>query len=167
MLWCLAGLNTHLASRFSEQIIMPPLIQDLLLVPGVVLIFLVLGAPKLRSTTGGGEIGPKGKAYLFHGALSLLGIGYAEVAVGYHKQLGLPLTALILLLLAWFVAWQIQALVTRIKAINREQEALLRGGELKIIPPRPAQRVVNVILIVWGIACIVGTTIAIVVKALG
>lgn len=153
--------------RFTGQFIMPPLLQDLLLPPALVLIFLVLGAPKFRATTGGGEIGPKGKAYLLRGALGLLGICYAEMAVAYHKALGLPLTALILLLLAWFVVWQVRALVSRIKAINREREALLAAGELKIIPLRPAQRVINVVLIVWGSVCILGTIIAVVVKALG
>jgi protein-S-isoprenylcysteine O-methyltransferase Ste14 len=146
---------------------MSPLIQDLLLPLGLVLIFLVLGAQAFRSTTGGGEIGPKGKAYLFRGCLGLLGISYGEMTVSYYKELGLPLTALILSLLAWFVVWQMRALVNRIKAINRERQALLAAGELKLIPLGPAQKVINIVLIVWGSACILGTIVALVLKVLG
>jgi len=146
---------------------MPPLMQDLLLPPAVVIIFLVLGAQALRSTTAGGELGPKGKAYLLRGCLGLLAIRYGEMAVSYYRELGLPLTALILSLLAWFVVWQMRALVNRIKAINRERQALLAAGDLKLIPLGPAQKVLNIVLIIWGSACILGTIVALVLKVLG
>lgn len=111
-----------------------------------------------------GEIGLKGKAYLLRGCLIFLAFGYGEITVSYHAELGLPLTILILCLLIWFIAWQAQRLAKRLKAIDREQEELLSAGELKLIPLRPAQKVVNVVLIVWGSLCILGTIIALVMK---
>lgn len=146
---------------------MSELMQNLLFPPAAVIIFVVLGAQALRSSTAGGELGPKGKSYLLRGSLGLLAITYGEMTVSYYSELGLPLTALMLSLLAWFLVWQMRALVRRIKAINREQQALVAAGELKIIPLRPAQNVVNVVLIVWGSACILGTIVALVLKVLG
>jgi hypothetical protein len=146
---------------------MSELMQDLLFPLAAVIILVILGAQALRSSTAGGELGPKGKAYLLRGSLSLLAITYGEMTVSYYRALGLPLTALILSLLAWFLVWQLRALVSRIKAINREQQALVAAGELKLIPLRPAQKIVNVVLIVWGSACLLGTIVALVLKVLG
>lgn len=143
---------------------MPPRMQDLILPPLITAIVLILGAQALRVTSGGGEVGPKGKAYLIRGCLILLAVGYGEVTVPHYSELGFPLTILILCLLAWFVVWQVRTLVHRIKTINREEEALLAGGELKLVPLRPAQKVVNVVLIVWGSLGILGTIIAFVMK---
>jgi hypothetical protein len=145
---------------------MPPLIQDLLMPVFLIAIWFVFGGLALRSTTGGGEIGPKGKVYLFRGALILLPILYGAVAWSYGKELGFTLLALLLSLFAWLAIWQLFALIRRIQSINREQEALLARGELKLIPLRPAQKVVNIVLVVWGSVCIVGAIIALVLKAL-
>lgn len=138
--------------------------QDLLMPLFLIAIWFVFGGLALRSTTGGGEIGPKGKAYLFRGALILLPILYGAIACSYGNELGLILLTLLLSLFACLVIWQLLALISRIKAINREQEALLAGGELKLIPLRPAQKIVNVVLIVWGSLGILGTIIALVLK---
>jgi hypothetical protein len=143
---------------------MSQVIEDLLAPVFVAAVILVLGAQAFRLSTGGGEIGPKGKAYLLRGCLTFLAFGYGEITVSYHAELGLPLTILILCLLVWFIAWQAQGLATRLKNIDREQEELLSAGDLKVIPLRRAQRVINVVLIVWGSLGILGTIIALVLK---